>query len=294
MKTDGLCDHTIECHSHMLFNSIQKAVGSMHIEDLKKIDSAKVKMWGSQQGITGDYRAVITYRRLLCFITDSGYPLNFDWRNIEIPKQILKDVVSLDNDEIAIIREELSTSGNQYWAQRRHFSNLRTRAMFELGLHTGLRLGEIIQLNVDDLDLQKEKVEYVNIKTGKPRRKSMVGATKYLQEYIAARNDENPALFITTGPFGRPTKDAERLTRIGVKSHLRKLKKRLKDRGLRKNFHFHLLRKTYVTRLLREKVDLKSVQWLADHASERTTLRYYASVNHEYAEAENDRVMEGF
>lgn len=291
MRSDGLDPHTIECHHQCLQKTVLKAVGDIDIENLKKTDSVKIKELGRGQGSTGDRRAILTFRKLLGFIVDDGHRLNFDWRNIDIPQILLKEVVALDRADVQMIRDELTENHNAYWMKRRFFSNLRTRAIVELALHTGLRLSECIGININDIDWKREEIDYTNIKTGKKRTKSIVGATQYIREYLAARTDQCPALFVASGPFGRPAKNADRMKEDGVKSCFRELKIRLKKRGLRKSFHFHMLRKTYVTFLLEGKVDLKSVQYQADHQSERTTLRYYAAVNAKHSQKENDRVM---
>lgn len=285
MKADGLDPHTIYQHKRVLIKAVFVAVGGKTVENLKRLEHVKVKEEGRKHGSSGERHAILTYRKLLGFVEDSGYKLDFDWHTIPIPREIQKEVISLDKDDITLIRQELSSISKGLYRDRRSFSNLRTRALVELGLHTGLRLSECLTANRKDIDWEKETIDYINCKTGKKRTKSIVGATEHIKEYMNARVDDCEALFIGTKNVGM------RLKEDGIKSIFRELKVRLKAAGLRKNFHFHMLRKTYVTFLLRGKVDLKSVQYLADHASERTTLRYYTAVNNEYSQKENDRVM---
>lgn len=292
-----MTSHTIECHSHLLFNAIQRAVGDVLIAELRKIDAVKVKAEARSVSSSGELRATIVFRRLLSFIVDCGEKLNFDWRDIEIPYGVSVRVVALEPDDIEIIRTELSSVEEGVYAlKRRVFTNARTRAMFELSLHTGLRLSEVLSVQIKDLDFRKEKIDFTDIKSGLKYTRPIKGATKHIQDYLSLRDDDCPALFVTTSSSGRYGKEkgARPLEKESIKSNFYELKKRLKIRGLRKDFHFHMVRKSYVTQLLRKGVDIKSVQWLARHASERTTLKYYAAVNEEFAEEENNRVMENF
>ncbi|MBP9686672.1 MAG: tyrosine-type recombinase/integrase [Candidatus Doudnabacteria bacterium] len=64
-----------------------------------------------------------------------------------------------------------------------------------------------------------------------------------------------------------------------------------KEAGITKRIHPHLFRSTFCTELLHGNVDIKSVQILARHKSERTTLRHYIAVSKERCKIEHQRVM---
>ena len=144
---------------------------------------------------------------------------------------------------------------------------LRDRAMFELIYSCGLRLAEVVGLNLRDLDLRDAMIE-VRGKGGKSRRLP-VGryARDALWAWLSRRRElASPgerALFVSR--LGR---------RISRRSVAVRLAGRARDRGLGGKVHPHMLRHSFASHLLESSGDLRAVQELLGHSDISTTQVY--------------------
>ena len=151
---------------------------------------------------------------------------------------------------------------------RDNFENLRDRAMIDFLLSTGIRVGELVRLNIEDIDFsERECVVYG--KGDKERKAYFDAKTKlHLMNYIESRIDNNKALFVS---LNRPH---DRLTESGVELRLREMGKKL---GVEK-VHPHKFRRTMATRAIEKGMPIEQVQKILGHEQIDTTLRY-AMVN---------------
>ena len=140
----------------------------------------------------------------------------------------------------------------------------RDLAMIDLLYSTGIRVGELVNLNISDVDLeQRECIVYG--KGDKERRVYFDAKAKiHLQNYLDSREDVNPALFVTL--------DAphERLQISGVEIRVRKLGRRL---GLER-IHPHKFRRTMATRAIDKGMPIEQVQKILGHSKIDTTMQY--------------------
>jgi len=144
----------------------------------------------------------------------------------------------------------------------------RDLAIIDLLYSTGIRVGELVNLNIDDIDLEgRECVVYG--KGDKERRVYFDAKAKiHLKEYIDERKDDNEALFVTL--------DAphDRLKISGVEIRLRKLGRELElDR-----IHPHKFRRSMATRAIDKGMPIEQVQKILGHSQIDTTMQY-AMVN---------------
>lgn len=146
----------------------------------------------------------------------------------------------------------------------------RDRAMLELLYSSGLRVSELVLLDVRDVDLLSEVVKARG--KGKKERIVPVGrpAGEAIERYLAARKRtlgfvelEPEALFLNR--FGK---------RLTARSVAKKMEKYLAAAGLPKNASPHTLRHSFATHLLDRGADLRSVQELLGHESLATTQVY--------------------
>lgn len=266
-----MSEKTISEYDRMLYGSLSHSVQDKDLADLRIIDAARVEEAGRHHGEFGPQRAIVVFRRLLCFIRDSGDTVPFDWRDIKVPKVPERPIYSLTEDELKVITESLDV---------KNIAHLRTRALLEVMLDTGLRISEAISLNKQDIDWEHKEVEFLNCKTKERQKVYFTDRSVYwLKLYLSRRNDELDSLFVS----GRG-----RLLSVTARNFLRTHTKKL---GLRKRVHHHLFRKTYVTELLRRGVDIKTVQRLARHKSERTTLKHYTATDDERCKTLHQKVM---
>lgn len=144
----------------------------------------------------------------------------------------------------------------------------RDLAIIDLLYSTGIRVGELVNLNIEDIDLEgRECVVYG--KGDKERRVYFDAKTKvHLKEYIENRQDSNSALFVTLdAPF-------DRLKISGVEIRLRKLGRELKLERI----HPHKFRRSMATRAIDKGMPIEQVQKILGHSQIDTTMQY-AMVN---------------
>lgn len=140
----------------------------------------------------------------------------------------------------------------------------RDLAMIDLLASTGMRVGEMVLLNRDDIDF----VERECVVLGKGDKERMVyfdARTKiHLQNYLRSRTDSNPALFVAlNAPYNR-------LQINGIEKRLRAFGKGL---GINK-VHPHKFRRTLATMAIDKGMPIEQLQQLLGHKRIDTTLQY--------------------
>ena len=151
---------------------------------------------------------------------------------------------------------------------RDHCDNTRDLAIIDLLSSTGIRVGELVKLNIQDVDFENREC-IVFGKGNKQRRVYFDARTKiHLQKYLSQRQDSNEALFVSL------SKPNERLLISGVEIRLRKIGREL---NLHK-VHPHKFRRTLATMAIDKGMPIEQVQQLLGHQSIDTTLQY-AMVN---------------
>ncbi len=144
----------------------------------------------------------------------------------------------------------------------------RDIAIIDLLYSTGMRVGELVNLDIDDIDFdERECIVYG--KGEKERRVYFDAKAKlHLKNYINSRIDDNPALFVTL--------DAPhtRLKISGVEIRLRRLGRKV-DIG---RIHPHKFRRTMATRAIDKGMPIEQVQKILGHSQIDTTM-HYAIVN---------------
>ena len=163
---------------------------------------------------------------------------------------------------------------------RDNCAEIRDLAIIDLLYSTGIRVGELVNLNIEDIDLEgRECIVYG--KGDKERRVYFDAKAKvHLKEYIEKRKDNNEALFVTL--------DAphDRLKISGVEIRLRQLGRQLKlDR-----IHPHKFRRTMATRAIDKGMPIEQVQKILGHSQIDTTMQY-AMVNQNNVKTSHQKYM---
>lgn len=145
---------------------------------------------------------------------------------------------------------------------------IRDLAIIDFLSSTGVRVGELVKLNREDIDFENRSC-IVFGKGSKEREVYFDARTKlHLEKYLSLRNDNNPALFVSLlSPY-------DRLEISGVEIRLRKLGRNLELNRV----HPHKFRRTLATRAIDKGMPIEQVQRLLGHAKIDTTLQY-AMVN---------------
>lgn len=178
---------------------------------------------------------------------------------IQSPK-IEKRVPSvLTSNEVALLLEQPKDID---------LKGIRDKAMLEFAYATGMRVTEIISLNIEDIDLERG---YATCKNGKKERTVPIGkmSLKALKDYIMNARDimvktecEN-ALFVNV--------NGQRLTRQGFWKIIKYYKEQA---HIEKEITPHVLRHSFATHLLQNGADLKSIQTMLGHSDILSTQIY--------------------
>ncbi|MFR7643801.1 site-specific tyrosine recombinase/integron integrase [Lachnospiraceae bacterium] len=158
--------------------------------------------------------------------------------------------------------------------------NLRDIAMIDLLYSTGIRVGELVKLNIEDINFSER--ECIVFGKGDKERKVYFDAKSkiHLKNYIESRKDSNQALFVTlNAPY-------ERLKISGVEIRIREL-----GRGLNlEKIHPHKFRRTMATRAIDKGMPIEQVQKILGHSQIDTTMQY-AIVNQNNVKASHRRYI---
>ena len=151
---------------------------------------------------------------------------------------------------------------------------LRDRAILELLYSTGIRVGELLNLDLEHYQSQQRELTIIKGK-GKKDRVTPVGeyAAVFLDAYLKlirpwlVKSPEEKAIFIGTNKG-----NGGRLSRFGLNEAIRRA---IRRSGIRKKTCYpHIIRHSMATHLLRNKADLRHIQALLGHTSLKTTQVY--------------------
>ncbi len=184
-------------------------------------------------------------------------------QKIELAKQGARDVEYLETDELNRIRKAVG--------QGLGLIGLRDRAIIEMLFSTGMRVSELSNLKIENINLRREEFT-IKGKGSKNRIVFLSEAAKdVLRDYLEARKDLSPYLFI--GHDRAKTSRVEK-NPLTPRSIQRTIEKYAKKAGITKKITPHTLRHTFATDLLRGGADIRSVQAMLGHESITTTQIY--------------------
>ena len=143
-------------------------------------------------------------------------------------------------------------------------TSLRDLAMIDLLYSTGIRVGELVRLNIEDVNFESRECVVFG-KGDKERRVYFDAKTKiHLKNYLESRRDTNRALFVSLlAPYNR-------LAISGVEIRLRKMGRMLNL----KSIHPHKFRRTMATRAIDKGMPIEQVQKILGHSQIDTTMQY--------------------
>lgn len=222
--------------------------------------SADVRQWVAQLhrgGLAGPslQRALSALRSFYKYRNRQGEKNN-PAISIQAPKSAKKLPKALDADNM---QQLLSIDGDDWLS-------IRDKAILELFYSSGLRLSELVNLNLQDIDLPQALITVTG--KGKKTRTLPVGsfAIKALKAWFSLRADVKP---IETAVFL-----SKQGRRLGQRSIQLRLKKYSVQQGLNQSVHPHMLRHSFASHMLESSGDLRAVQELLGHANISTTQVY--------------------
>jgi integrase/recombinase XerC len=179
-------------------------------------------------------------------------------QHVQAPKQARKLPKTLDVDQMTGLLEACVGS----------VLETRDVAMFELFYSSGLRLGELAALDLDDLDLPDRALVVRAGKGGKSRilpigSQAVRAIGQWLPHRKTMASGNDSALFVSA-----------RGTRLGVRSIQLRLARWCRTKGITTPIHPHMLRHSFASHLLESSQDLRAVQELLGHSNISTTQIY--------------------
>lgn len=231
-----------------MLEEIQKDVKHIVTDDIRGYLTMYQEKNNSSKTTIDNIRRILS--SFFSWLEDEDYIIKSPVRRIHKVKTASKIKETYSDETLELMRDSCS--------------EMRDLAMIDLLASTGMRVGEMVLLNRDDVDFtERECVVF-----GKGDKERMVyfdARTKlHLQAYLESRCDDNPALIVSLKvPFNR-------LSIGGVESRLRELGRRL---GVPK-VHPHKFRRTLATMAIDKGMPIEQLQQLLGHKRIDTTLQY--------------------
>lgn len=254
-RVEGCSEKTIRYYDSTLRN-VLGAVG----KDVLRITTDDLRLYLDeyQSSRVAGKTTIDNIRRILSsffvWLEDEDYIMKSPVRRIHKVKTCKTVKETYSDEALEIMRDHCETA--------------RDLALIDLLASTGMRVGELVLLNRDDIDFTNR--ECVVLGKGNKQRKVYFDARAkiHLQNYLRSRTDANPALFVSL------QKPHNRLQIRGVEIRLHELGEKLKLCRI----HPHKFRRTLATMAIDKGMPIEQVQQLLGHQSVDTTLQY-AMVN---------------
>lgn len=207
-------------------------------------------------------RKLATLRSFYKFLVKRNYLSSNPVTTIKTPKQEKKLPKFLEYEQVMRL---LNTPPANTWL------GARDRAILEVLYSTGMRVSELVGLNMDDVDFLSEVIHIRG--KGKKERLCPIGssALQSIQNYIEFRNRRMASDSAFDSKVLFANKHGKRLSTRSVR---RKMDKYLIESGLDPSISPHTLRHSFATHMLNNGADLRSVQELLGHQSLSTTQIY--------------------
>lgn len=236
---------------HML-DSVRKPVREIGTDDLRSYLANYQKERSSSKVTLDNLRRI--FSSFFGWLEDEDYILKSPVRRIHKIKadKPIKEIIS--DEGLELLRDACS--------------EIRDLAMVDLLASTGIRVGELVGLNREDINFHERECVVLG-KGGSERIVYFDARTKiHLLNYMDSRDDDNPALFVSLALT------RERLQIGGVETRLREIGKRADMQKV----HPHKFRRTLATRAIDKGMPIEQVQRLLGHVKIDTTM-HYAMVN---------------
>lgn len=254
-RVEGCSEKSLKYYKSTIENMLKKLdklVKHITTEDLRGYLAEYHKKGNCSKATIDNIRRILS--TFFSWLEDENYVLKSPVRRIHKIKtgKIVKEIYTDENLEI----------------MRDNCKEIRDPAIIDLLNSTGIRVGELVKLNIDDIDFNEREC-IVEGKGDKQRRVYFDARTKiHLQNYLNSRVDNNKALFVSLiEPYNR-------LNISGVEIRMRTLGKKLNINKV----HPHKFRRTLATRAIDKGMTIEQVQHLLGHQKIDTTLQY-AMVN---------------
>jgi integrase/recombinase XerD len=231
---------------------------------------------------TGPYRDTSIRRKVAAlkvffrFLEDNGVVTESPARRLKIKRPVesrvpvvlsareIRSLLAAPKDQITALQASRDHSPG---GRNRYFCAVRDNVILELLFSTGIRIGELVALNVSDVDIEGKKIQITGRATrGRSVSIAAESVMDSLRTYMSLRNErdlETPALFV--GRSG---------TRLTIYSIENIFKKHVRLAEIKRHITPHSLRHTMAAILVSSGTDIREVQEILGHASILSTQVY--------------------
>lgn len=250
-QVEGCSVNTINFYKHTLHNYFKKEAKNylnIRTEDLRNYLSDYQKINNCSKVNIDNIRRILS--SFFSWLEEENYILKSPMKRIHKIKtdKIVKETYS--DETLELLRDNAGS--------------LRDLAIIDLLASSGMRIGELVKLNKDDIDYENKECVVFG-KGNKERNVYFDSKTKlHLKEYIDSRIDNNEALFVTLD------EPHDRIKISGIEIRLRRLGNKL---GIKK-VHPHKFRRTMATKAIDKGMPIEQVQHLLGHSQIDTTMQY--------------------
>ena len=250
-RIEGCSEKTLAYYSktiEAMLNGVGKLPQQITTDDLRKYLTDYQTQRHSSKVTIDNIRRILS--SFFSWLEDEDFIMKSPVRRIHKVKtaKIIKETYS--DEALELMRDNCST--------------VRDLAIIDLLASSGMRVGELVTLNREDINFNEREC----VVFGKGNKERLVyfdARTKiHLQNYLDERSDSNPALFVTL------KEPHERLMIGGVETMLRELGRRLKLNKV----HPHKFRRTLATTAIDKGMPIEQVQQLLGHQKIDTTMHY--------------------
>ena len=254
-QIEGCSDRTIKYYKEIIdkFNdSFDKSIKKITTEEIRSYLSDYKEMSTCGSTTIDNIRRVLS--SFFSWLEDEDYIIKSPIRRIHRIKTPTTVKEVLTDENLEKLRDECE--------------NIRDLSLIELLISTGMRVGELVNLNISNLNFEDRSCIVLG-KGNKEREVYFDAKTKlHLKEYISKRSDNNDALFVSL------REPHQRLSISGIELIVRNL-------GVNTNInkvHPHKFRRTLATMAIDKGMPVEQVQKLLGHVKIETTM-HYAMVN---------------
>jgi len=191
---------------------------------------------------------------------------------IELSKQPIRSVEFLEDDELErLLNAPMNKHHRKTTEAGWSVVQLRDRAIMEMLFSTGLRVSELANLEIEQVNLKRDEFT-VRGKGDKPRIVFLSDeAKRWVKQYLEKRIDTSKYIFVSHDRAKKRRKESGPLTARSIE---RLVQRYAKEAGITKRITPHTFRHTFATDLLMAGADVRAVQDLLGHASITTTQIY--------------------
>mgnify|MGYP000329225490 FL=1 len=240
--------HYYESTIQIVLNTIQKHVKHITTDDLRKYLTDYQNVHKSSRVTIDNIRRILS--SFFSWLEDEDYIVKSPVRRIHKVKSATTIKETYSDESLELMRDNCNS--------------LRDLALIDILASTGMRVGELVLLNVDDINFNERECVVFG-KGDKERIVYFDARTKiHLQNYINSRNDENKALFVSI------KKPYNRLSIGAIETIIRNLGKQLDI----PKAHPHKFRRTLATKAIDKGMPIEQLQKLLGHQKIDTTLQY--------------------